>query len=125
MTRPAIEAEGLVGTFGEVRALDSIDMVAEESTVFGLLGPNGAGKTTAVRVLSALLRPDAGRAFRGRLRRGAPSERGAAPDRTHRRRKAGHRPQGGARQFRYSPTHRTLLDRRDVALAEETPIPCP
>jgi ABC-2 type transport system ATP-binding protein len=65
MTRPAIEAEGLVRTFGEVRALDGIDMVAGEGTVFGLLGPNGAGNTTAVRVLSTLLRPDAGRAFVG------------------------------------------------------------
>ena len=65
MTRPAIEAEGLVKTFGEVRALDGIDMVAGEGTVFGLLGPNGAGKTTAVRVLSTLLRPDGGRAFVG------------------------------------------------------------
>jgi oleandomycin transport system ATP-binding protein len=61
----AIEAEGLVKTFGKVRALDGIDMVAREGTVFGLLGPNGAGKTTAIRVLSTLLRPDAGRASVG------------------------------------------------------------
>jgi oleandomycin transport system ATP-binding protein len=67
MTSSAIEAEGLVKTFGkgEVRALDGIDMVAREGTVFGLLGPNGAGKTTAIRVLSTLLRPDAGRASVG------------------------------------------------------------
>jgi oleandomycin transport system ATP-binding protein len=65
MTTAAIEAEGLVKTFGEVRALDRIDMVASEGTVFGLLGPNGAGKTTAIRVLSTLLRPDAGRASVG------------------------------------------------------------
>jgi oleandomycin transport system ATP-binding protein len=65
MERSAIEAEGLVKTFGSVRALDGIDMVAGEGTVFGLLGPNGAGKTTAIRVLSTLLRPDAGRAFVG------------------------------------------------------------
>ena len=65
MTTSAIEAEGLVRTFGEVRALDGIDMVAREGTVFGLLGPNGAGKTTAIRVLSTLLRPDAGRATVG------------------------------------------------------------
>ena len=45
--------EGLVKGFGKVRALDGIDMVAREGTVFGLLGPNGAGKTTAIRVLSA------------------------------------------------------------------------
>ena len=65
MTTPAIETEGLVRTFGEVRALDGIDMVAREGTVFGLLGPNGAGKTTAIRVLSTLLRPDSGRAVVG------------------------------------------------------------
>ena len=65
MTNAAIEAEGLVRTFGKVRALDGIDLVAREGTVFGLLGPNGAGKTTAIRVLSTLLRPDAGRAVVG------------------------------------------------------------
>ena len=65
MTTSAIEAEGLVRTFGKVRALDGIDMVAREGTVFGLLGPNGAGKTTAIRVLSTLIRPDSGRASVG------------------------------------------------------------
>ena len=65
MSTPAIEAEGLVRTFGKVRALDGIDMVAREGTVFGLLGPNGAGKTTAIRILSTLLRPDSGRAIVG------------------------------------------------------------
>jgi oleandomycin transport system ATP-binding protein len=65
MSNTAIEAEGLVRTFGKVRALDGIDMVAREGTVFGLLGPNGAGKTTAIRILSTLLRPDAGRAVVG------------------------------------------------------------
>jgi oleandomycin transport system ATP-binding protein len=65
MTTSAIEAEGLTRTFGAVRALDGIDMVAREGTVFGLLGPNGAGKTTAIRVLSTLLRPDSGRASVG------------------------------------------------------------
>jgi oleandomycin transport system ATP-binding protein len=65
MTTSAIQAEGLVRTFGKVRALDGIDMVAREGTVFGLLGPNGAGKTTAIRILSTLLRPDAGRAIVG------------------------------------------------------------
>lgn len=61
----AIEAEGLRKTFGKIRALDGIDMVAREGTVFSLLGPNGAGKTTAIRVLSTLLRPDSGRASVG------------------------------------------------------------
>src|SRR5688572_7391230 len=65
MTSSAIEAEGLVRPFGKVRALDGIDMVAREGTVFGLLGPNGAGKTTAIRVLSTLIRPDSGRASVG------------------------------------------------------------
>ena len=65
MATSAIEAESLVKTFGKVRALDGIDMVASEGTVFGLLGPNGAGKTTAIRVLSTLLKPDSGRASVG------------------------------------------------------------
>ncbi|HKB28495.1 MAG TPA: ATP-binding cassette domain-containing protein, partial [Candidatus Limnocylindrales bacterium] len=62
----AITAEGLVKVYksrrNEVRALDGLDLVVEEGTVLGLLGPNGAGKTTAVRILSTLLRPDAGHA---------------------------------------------------------------
>ncbi len=65
MTNAAIEAEGLVKSFGKVRALDGIDMVAREGAVFGLLGPNGAGKTTAIRILSTLLLPDEGRASVG------------------------------------------------------------
>lgn len=57
-----IEASGLVKKYGEVVALDGLDLTVEEGTVVGLLGPNGAGKTTAVRVLATLLRPDAGTA---------------------------------------------------------------
>ncbi|MEU1665637.1 ATP-binding cassette domain-containing protein [Streptomyces sparsogenes] len=59
----AIYAEGLVKTFGDVRALDGVDLDVPEGTVLGLLGPNGAGKTTAVRVLTTLLRPDRGKAL--------------------------------------------------------------
>ncbi|MFC1415106.1 ATP-binding cassette domain-containing protein [Streptacidiphilus cavernicola] len=58
----AIEAEGLVKTFGDVRALDGVSLDVPEGTVLGLLGPNGAGKTTTVRVLTTLLKPDSGRA---------------------------------------------------------------
>ncbi|MFF0114086.1 ATP-binding cassette domain-containing protein [Streptomyces prasinus] len=58
----AIHAEGLVKTFGDVKALDGVDLDVPEGTVLGLLGPNGAGKTTAVRCLTTLLRPDRGKA---------------------------------------------------------------
>jgi ABC-2 type transport system ATP-binding protein len=59
----AIEAENLEKTFGgTVRALDGVSFAVEQGTVFGLLGPNGAGKTTAVRVLTTIVRPDAGSA---------------------------------------------------------------
>src|SRR5437588_13125428 len=59
---PAILAEGLHKYYGKTHALAGLDLVAEEGSVLGLLGPNGAGKTTAVRILTTLLRPDAGRA---------------------------------------------------------------
>ncbi|KAA1376547.1 ATP-binding cassette domain-containing protein [Aeromicrobium fastidiosum] len=62
MTEWAIRAEGLVKEFGSHRALDGIDLSVRTGTVHAVLGPNGAGKTTAVRVLSTLLRPDAGTA---------------------------------------------------------------
>jgi ABC-2 type transport system ATP-binding protein len=58
----AVRAEGLVKTYGEVRALDGLDLRVPEGTVLGVLGPNGAGKTTAVKILTTLVRPDGGRA---------------------------------------------------------------
>ncbi|MBN6054136.1 ATP-binding cassette domain-containing protein [Nonomuraea sp. RK-328] len=58
----AIVAEGLIKKYGDVAALDGMELTVPEGTVFGLLGPNGAGKTTTVRILTTLLRPDAGRA---------------------------------------------------------------
>ena len=57
-----IRASGLVKRFGDVTALDGLDLAVPEGTVLGLLGPNGAGKTTAVRILTTLLRPDEGSA---------------------------------------------------------------
>src|SRR3990170_3902539 len=61
-TTPAILAEGVRQTFGDVVALDGLDLEVEAGSVFGLLGPNGAGKTTLVRILATLLRPTGGRA---------------------------------------------------------------
>jgi ABC-2 type transport system ATP-binding protein len=58
----AIQATGLVKRYGSVTALDGVDLTVPEGSVLGLLGPNGAGKTTIVRILTTLLRPDAGRA---------------------------------------------------------------
>ncbi|HYF11080.1 MAG TPA: ATP-binding cassette domain-containing protein [Actinomycetota bacterium] len=63
MADAAILVEGLVKSFGAVRALEGLSFEVQPGTVFGLLGPNGAGKTTAVRVLATVLRPDGGRAF--------------------------------------------------------------
>jgi len=56
----AIKVRGLRKSFGDVHALDGVDLEATPGTVLGLLGPNGAGKTTAVRVMATLLKPDAG-----------------------------------------------------------------
>jgi ABC-2 type transport system ATP-binding protein len=57
-----IEAEGLVRRFGDLVAVDGVDLIVEPGEVFGFLGPNGAGKTTLVRMLVTLLRPTAGTA---------------------------------------------------------------
>ena len=58
----AIEATGLIKTFGETRAVDGVDLAVPGGSVYGVLGPNGAGKTTTIRMLATLLRPDAGTA---------------------------------------------------------------
>lgn len=57
-----IVAVGLVRTFGDVKAVDGVDLIVEAGEIFGLLGPNGAGKSTTVRMLTTLLRPTAGTA---------------------------------------------------------------
>jgi ABC-2 type transport system ATP-binding protein len=56
----AIEASGLVKTFGETRAVDGVDLTVRTGMVYGLLGPNGAGKTTTIRMLATLFPPDSG-----------------------------------------------------------------
>ncbi|MHB1064981.1 MAG: ATP-binding cassette domain-containing protein [Georgenia sp.] len=58
----AIEAVGLSKRYGDVVALDGVDLHVRTGTVLGLLGPNGAGKTTCIRILTTLLRPDSGTA---------------------------------------------------------------
>jgi ABC-2 type transport system ATP-binding protein len=55
-----VEAQGLVKTFGRVRALDGLDLSVAEGEVHGFLGPNGAGKSTTIRVLLGMLRRTAG-----------------------------------------------------------------
>ncbi|PRX47615.1 ABC-2 type transport system ATP-binding protein [Prauserella shujinwangii] len=58
----AVSARGLAKSYGSTRALDGVDLDVQPGRVLGLLGPNGAGKTTTVRILTTLLKPDAGTA---------------------------------------------------------------
>lgn len=64
-----IELEGLTRVYqsgrGAVRAVDGLSLTVGNSEVFGLLGPNGAGKTTAIKMMTTLSRPDAGRCLVG------------------------------------------------------------
>jgi ABC-2 type transport system ATP-binding protein len=59
---PAIEAAALERSFGDVRAVQGVDLAVEEGEIYGFLGPNGAGKTTTVRILTTLLLPTGGTA---------------------------------------------------------------
>ncbi len=57
---PAIEAFGLIKTFGTTRAVDGIDLSVPAGSIYGVLGPNGAGKTTTLRMLLGIIDPDEG-----------------------------------------------------------------
>lgn len=61
-TTPAVQATGLVKTFGDFRAVDRIDLEVAQGEIFGVLGPNGAGKTTMLKMLATLLSIDEGQA---------------------------------------------------------------
>lgn len=62
MADPAIEASGLTRCFGELRAVDGLDLVVPRACIYGFLGPNGCGKSTTIRMLCGLLTPTAGTA---------------------------------------------------------------
>ena len=59
---PAIQAQGLTKYYGDILAVDSLDLRVEAGTIYALLGPNGAGKTTTLSMLTTLLTPNAGTA---------------------------------------------------------------
>jgi ABC-2 type transport system ATP-binding protein len=56
----ALETRGLTRTFGDLRAVDGIDLTVPRGTMYGFLGPNGAGKSTTIKCLTGLLRPSGG-----------------------------------------------------------------
>src|SRR5512142_2708899 len=56
----AIETNGLTKTFGQVRAVDSVNLRVKPGEIYGFIGLNGAGKTTTIRALLGLIRPTAG-----------------------------------------------------------------
>jgi ABC-2 type transport system ATP-binding protein len=60
---PAILAKGLHKSYGQIHALDGLDLVVDEGSILALLGPSGSGKTTTVRILTTLAKPDVGRAL--------------------------------------------------------------
>ena len=61
LAEPALSCAGIVKRYGDVLAVDGLDLEVQRGECFGLLGPNGAGKTTTIEILEGLLAPDAGR----------------------------------------------------------------
>jgi branched-chain amino acid transport system ATP-binding protein len=67
MNQPFLELEGLIKDFGGLRAVNGVSFSMNRNEMVGLIGPNGAGKTTLVRLISGILKPDAGRIhFKGK-----------------------------------------------------------
>ena len=102
---PPVEARGLVKRYGDIVAVDHVDLTVERGDVFGYLGPNGAGKTTSLRMLLGLIRPTEGsvaalRARPARRRRAGARRRG----RFRRRARASTPTSPGARTCGCSPT---------------------
>lgn len=60
MTQYVINASKLSRNFGELKAIQKLDLKVEKGKIYGFLGPNGCGKTTAIRMLTGLLKPSAG-----------------------------------------------------------------
>jgi len=60
LAQPVIEVRGLVKRYGELTAVDNVDLTVNAGDVYGYLGPNGAGKTTSLRMMLGLIRPSAG-----------------------------------------------------------------
>ena len=73
----AIATRGLTKRFGEITAVDALDLELAPGRIYGLLGPNGSGKTTLIRLLTGLTRPTAGEAQRAR-RAACPTARSSA-----------------------------------------------
>ena len=83
MTAPVVVARGLRKSYGDLTVLDGVDLDVAQGEVLALLGPNGAGKTTTVRILSTLLRPDAGTAYVAGQRRRRAGRGGPRGDQPH------------------------------------------
>ena len=85
---PPIEVRGLVKRYGEIVAVDHVDLTVEPGDVFGYLGPNGAGKTTSLRMMLGLIRPTAGIGAAVRPRSPARASRPSRASRGSSRRRA-------------------------------------
>ena len=81
--RTIIETRDLTRRFGELTAVDHLDLTVAQGEIFGLVGPDGAGKTTTLRLLCGLMDPTEGSARVAGSRRGARIAGGEGPDRLH------------------------------------------